>query len=327
MKHPLARLGGPLKRPASPMTGQGDNAGRVTRRAKLAMQLGQVDQILQELAEEAATEESSPDNEQHKTVKGATDQAALSTRTSVEVVIGTSSMLESTETVRQIYTMVNAAYGYQRLSQREVIGRLEMGDDGVGANRVLHVALLDGVPVGCMSSTFQPPWTEEGCGHWGLLVVHPEKQGRGIASQLVAAAEKRLAGTCEQIQIEYDYLPGDAHSDRLRSWYEGSCGFRCVSGHGRGGAQFRKCRKLIPPALRRAGRAERLGAIRTMLSAQLAEEDAALAAHSGSQMAQPVTTLPPAKKQAWASESESESVSESESASNPQVQVPMVVST
>lgn len=46
--------------------------------------------------------------------------------------------------------------------------------------QVLHLAFKkdDGTLVGCMSSTFQPPWTERGCGHWGLLAVHPQHQVR-----------------------------------------------------------------------------------------------------------------------------------------------------
>lgn len=148
-----------------------------------------------------------------------------------------------------------------------------------------------------MSSTFQPPWTEEGCGHWGLLVVHPEMQGHGIASQLISAAEHRLAGVCNEIQIEYEYTPGDAYSDRLMKWYEGSCGFRCASGHPRGfGTQFRKCRKLITPEASMRGRRGRLAAIRADIAAALAAEEGGHSAAGG-----PVS--PP--KAAWASDDES----------------------
>merc|ERR1712159_733746 len=86
----------------------------------------------------------------------------------------------------------------KRLGQAEVARRLAMGDDGVQSNRVLHLAFTkeDDTLVGCMSSTFQPPWTEQGCGHWGLLAVHPAHQGKGVASALVHAAEHRLATAC-----------------------------------------------------------------------------------------------------------------------------------
>mmetsp|Transcript_46255 Transcript_46255/g.100561 ORF Transcript_46255/g.100561 Transcript_46255/m.100561 type:complete len:265 (+) Transcript_46255:59-853(+) len=185
----------------------------------------------------------------------------------VDVIVGTS---EHAHLVKAIVDMVNRSYDYSRLSEGEVLGRLRMGDAGIRANRVLHLAMLDGKPVGCMSSTFQPPWTEEGCGHWGLLVVAVEMQGKGVASQLVAAAERRLAGVCHEIQIEYEYTPGDEYSDRLKSWYEGSCGFRCVSGNRRcAGAQFRKCRKETPAELLKVGRYDRLKEIRDLLTSQL----------------------------------------------------------
>merc|ERR1719188_1859377 len=118
-----------------------------------------------------------------------------------------------------------------------------------------------------MSSTFQPPWTGRGCGHRGLLVVAQECQGQGIASVLVEAAELRLAGACEEIQIEYEYAPGHAYSERLMAWYEGKCGFKCLAGRPRGsGMQFRKCRKAIPPEVSRRGERLRLAAIREDLT-------------------------------------------------------------
>lgn len=141
---------------------------------------------------------------------------------------------------------------YQRLSRGDVINRLEMGDDEPRANRVLHVAyqgqtLTPGTIVGCMSSTIQPPWTESGCGHWGLVVVDTASQGKGIASILISEAEARLARTCHEIQIEYEFTPEHAYSERLKAWYEGSCGFTCRNDYGSRGrsTQFRKCRKKI----------------------------------------------------------------------------------
>ena len=94
------------------------------------------------------------------------------------------------------------------------------------------------------SSTLQTPWCPSGCGHWGLLVVAVEAQGTGVASALVAAAERRLVEAgLREVQIEYDYERGNPQSERLRAWYEGSCGFSgppsCHSG-------FRRCRKRLP---------------------------------------------------------------------------------
>ena len=143
-----------------------------------------------------------------------------------------------------------------------------------GANRVLHLAFREGQLLGCCSSTLQPPWTPwtgpvmcscavgRTCGHWGLLSVHPDAQGTGVASALIAAAERRLleegcsawasevvgAELGGAVQIEYEYTSGDPESERLLQWYEarvedlspsmpqGKCGFfgpvlplRCVS--------------------------------------------------------------------------------------------------
>ena len=100
------------------------------------------------------------------------------------VTIGTSSDCISDPTLpRRISSLVNAAYThslgsiipdgetYERTSPRDIRDRLRMGDAGVQANRVLHIARQrravggDGEGegedelVGCCSSTFQPPWS------------------------------------------------------------------------------------------------------------------------------------------------------------------------
>jgi len=217
------------------------------------------------------------------------DVAPKSHARGIRVIIGTSAHAENAALVERIMTMVNESYyesvkellnprqtSYQRLSRHEVIDRLEMGDAGIRANRVLHIAYRGDIlepssVVGCMSSTYQPLWTEEGCGHWGLLVVDKDCQGQGIASVLVEAAELRLAGVCHEIQIEYEYTPGHAYSERLSQWYEGSCGFKCMTGYGRRpGTQFRKCRKPISGELSRCGEVLRLRELRDVLTAELA---------------------------------------------------------
>ena len=171
------------------------------------------------------------------------------------VTVGTSQDAEDDPAlVESISAMVCEAYGYRRLDTYEVISRLRMGDAGTRSNRVLHLAWRklepDGPPklVGCCSSTVQPPWTESGCGHWGLLVVDTRFQGSGVGSLLVAAAEARLASrSCSQIQIEYEYTCGDPYSERLAAWYEGKCGFSapCPLGSRPGSRQFRRCRKRV----------------------------------------------------------------------------------
>lgn len=279
------------------------------RCARLQRALAEVDAELQELREEeaaaaqegGAAEVAAPGAAAAGVPATDGEAGGKPRATDVSVIIGTSELAKDPAMVERIMTMVNTSYyesikdllapgqkSYERLSLDEVIDRLEMGDAGLRANRVLHVAyrgdtLTPSSVVGCMSSTYQPPWTERGCGHWGLLVVDVNCQGQGIASVLIAAAERRLAGACHEIQVEYEYTPGHAYSERLAKWYEGSCGFRCVSGRGRGGGtQFRKCRKPIPPEEARRGRRERLMQVRAEVAAQLAELQGAVAAEGTS---------------------------------------------
>jgi len=146
--------------------------------------------------------------------------------TSVKVSIGQSTIATS-EFVQRCSDMVNRSYGYNRITPNEIRQRLAMGDDEESANRVLHVAFDEtGKLVGCCSSTLCTPWTGRNCGHWGLLVVDIDAQGTGVASELVRSAESRLAAAgLKQVQIEYEYTCGDAHSQRLHNWYEGVLGF------------------------------------------------------------------------------------------------------
>ena len=75
-------------------------------------------------------------------------------------------------------------------------------------------------------------------------------QGSGVARALVRAAERRLRDAgLRMVQIEYEYVAGDAFSERLYDWYEGSCGFVGMGGpppRGEiGERQFRRCRKRL----------------------------------------------------------------------------------
>ena len=167
----------------------------------------------------------------------------------VLTLVGTSSLI-SEHIVLRIRDLVNIAYGYARLSARDVVERLAMGDAGAQANRVLHVGWRDGHVVGCCSSTLCVGWVPRGCGHWGLLSVAQEAQGTGVASALVAAAEARVreAGL-RFVQMEYDFVAGDPLSERLYKWYEGKLGFRALSGRPPpstpGERQWRSCRKCL----------------------------------------------------------------------------------
>eukprot|EP00962_Isochrysis_galbana_P019758 scaffold5756_cov123-Isochrysis_galbana.AAC.4 len=217
------------------------------------------------------------------------DSAASSGGCDVVVTVGTSKLAEADPSiVSKIESVINRAYShsmadelmpgqvYRRVSRGDVIHRLGMGDDGLRANRVLHLAWRGQNLVGACSSTFQPPWTPAGCGHWGLLSVLPEAQGTGVASALVRAAELRLASVCNKIQIEYEYTPGQDYSDRLLQWYEGKCGFQCPYGAPTTctSSQFRKCFKPISETLKEQGRLHRMRMLREHTAQELREVEA-----------------------------------------------------
>merc|ERR1712187_868884 len=137
-------------------------------------------------------------------------------------------------------TLVRRISNFSDKSEREVRSRLSYGDVGSeSANRVMHVAFLNGVAVGwCSSSTCS--WG--GDGHWGALSVDPIAQGKGVGSALVAAAEKRLLDAgCQSVQMEYRFTVGDEAKERLYAWYEGKLEFD--GGPRRSG--FRVCHKLL----------------------------------------------------------------------------------
>ena len=245
----------------------------------------------------AATASPAPDS-------SAATASAAPEASSIEVVIGTSAMAKADPTlIGRITQMINSAYfegnkellpptatTYTRVDEDDVENRLEMGDAGARANRVLHLAFRGGVLVGAMSSTFQPGWTPAGCGHWGLLVVDPSAQGSGVCYALVAAAERRLAGACQMVQIEYEYTRGHTHSEKLMSLYESKMGFQCSlpmpRRRRRGGnndlddgeeppeTQFRKCHKMLPDELCARQRPHHLKALKADFEEQLAAEAA-----------------------------------------------------
>ena len=260
----------------------------VQRRARMRSMLAELDGAIAEA--EAAVATLPPEAE----AEGA---AACN----VSVVIGTSEMARTEpELVGKISAMINAAYfeanrdllpdgatTYQRVDEDDVLDRLRMGDAGARANRVLHLAYRESQLVGACSSTYQPPWTPEGCGHWGILSVHPSAAGTGVASALVRAAERRLAGACRRVQIEYEYTRGHAHSERLMKIYEGRYGFSCDAPTSRrrrrgsqtdaeelqeGETQFRRCRKDLPARWTVQERPVHLRAIRDSIGAEMADE-------------------------------------------------------
>jgi len=195
--------------------------------------------------------------------------------TEIEVVIGTSAHIQQA-TIDRICEIVDAAYSgvgkHKRVDQYDAVDRLEMGDAGPQANRVLHLAYKGQELVGCASSTFSPGWTPDGCGHWGLLAVDPAHQKSGVATALVVAAERRLATVCAGVQIEYQYTEGEEFSQRLRDWYEGKLKFQ----GGRHDLQpgqtiFRRCRKSIPAIEQQRGHFRRLQEIEKWLKLQLEE--------------------------------------------------------
>jgi ribosomal protein S18 acetylase RimI-like enzyme len=195
-------------------------------------------------------------------------------RGEIVVVVGTSKDAAIPGMIDNICRIVHSAYSgankHKRMERSDAVQRLRMGDDGLDANRVLHLAYKDKVLVGCASSTFQPGWTEGGCGHWGLLAVDPQAQGGGVATALVLAAERRLATACERIQIEYECTEGEEFSQRLFDWYEGKLGFDGGRRGKTGSRSFRCCQKRIPEEAQRLGQRRRLEDVQAWLSFQLA---------------------------------------------------------
>jgi GNAT superfamily N-acetyltransferase len=166
----------------------------------------------------------------------ATTSTKASAAFDLQILIGNSKMATDS-------TLVSRIVAFSGKSERDVRSRLSMGDAGQAANRVMHIALRDGVVVGWCSST--PGWGGWGggnCGHWGALAVDRAAQGQGVASALVKAAENRLlqAG-CDSVQMEYRYVVGDPAKERLFTWYEGKLGFD--GGPRRSG--FRMCLKEL----------------------------------------------------------------------------------
>ena len=270
-----------------------------------------ISEAITEAETELATSDAPTQSNDAPTQSSDAPTQSSATPPSFTVIVGTSAMAEADpHLVERIVEVINGAYfegnkellpagatSYERTSREDVISRLEMGDAGARANRVLHLAFrgtqsIDAsAVVGACSSTYQPPWTPEGCGHWGLLSVHPTAMGTGVASALVAAAERRLAGTCERVQIEYEYTVGHAHSQKLMAIYEGKMGFQCPSPKPRGRrtdgndhlrdaedsapeTEFRRCQKPLPLRLRLEERPNHLKAIKSDFDAQLAEEAA-----------------------------------------------------
>lgn len=179
---------------------------------------------------------------------------------------------EDSSLAERITTMINSAFAAPiqdlldprepdpaRVTLREIQHRLASSDVDEGSKNVFHLAFHQDKLVGCVSSSYQPQWTEKGCGLWGLLAVDRAFQGFGVASELVRVAETCLfEGGCSEVQIEYEYVEGHPYYERLRAWFESKLQFECISGWlvnraagmvlARQGAEFRRCRKkLVKP--------------------------------------------------------------------------------
>jgi len=255
--------------------------------------MGDVEALKRKLAEIQAILDSEPepktavvaDDSREPVASGPSEHCAVKfhgDRPEITVIVGTSELAEIPGLVDRISQIVHQSYSaakkHKRLDTHDVMHRLEMGDAGVRANRVLHLAFHNGVNplktenlVGCCSSTFSPGWTEEGCGHWGILAVDPAKQGHGAGTALVLAAERRLATASETIQIEYQHTEGDEYSERLLAWYEGKLGFDGGRRGRPGESSFRRCLKPIPEHEQLLGQRRRLEEIRAWLLERLAK--------------------------------------------------------
>jgi len=249
----------------------------------LKTKLAEVEKSLGERAEEVDEETFGTNG---PTASGPSDRCVVGfpgDRAEILVIVGTSQHIEVPGLVERISAIVDSAYTsvgkHKRVNRYDAIDRLQMGDAGPRANRVLHLAYLGKELVGCASSTFSPGWTPQGCGHWGLLAVDPAHQGAGVATALVLAAERRLAMVSESIQIEYQYTEGEEFSRRLLTWYEGKLGFDGGPRPTRAGqCSFRHCMKEIPQDVQRRGERRRLQEIQSWLAGQVAEVEGSLSA-------------------------------------------------
>lgn len=244
------------------------------KRKALKEKLAEITQVLEKIG----PEEPEPVLPGKPVVSGPTDHTIVKfpDGTEIEVIIGTSKHIQVPGLVDKITRIVSDAYSgvgkHKNVDHEDAQERLEMGDDGVRANRVLHLAYKNGELCGCASSTFSPGWTPEGCGHWGLLAVDPAHQKCGIATAMVLAAERRLATVSEAVKIEYQYS-GDDFSKKLLAWYEDKLGFDAGPKPSPGQRCFRHAFKKIPEDQQHRGHRRRLVEIQKWLQEQLAQAE------------------------------------------------------
>merc|ERR1712151_15608 len=111
------------------------------------------------------------------------------------------------------------------------------------------------------------------------MAVGPTFQGRGIATALVMAAERRLATVSAAIQIEYQFTVGDEFSARLMRWYEETLGFEGGPKPTRAGSRsFRRCIKRISEEEQMKGHQRRMQEVHSFLQEQVEAEERALKA-------------------------------------------------
>eukprot|EP00434_Breviolum_minutum_P030322 symbB.v1.2.026821.t1/scaffold2709.1/size72633/4 len=250
------------------------------RKVALEAKLQQIRKIKDEVKAEIDSEHSaSSSDEKFPRATGLSDNCIVqfADGREIKVIIGTSEHIQE-PLIQRICRIVDEAYTkvgkHKRVDRYDAVDRLEMGDAGPQANRVLHLAFKGDELVGCASSTFSPGWTPEGCGHWGLLAVDPSHQNSGVATALVIAAERRLATTSAGIQIEYQYTEGDSFSQRLRKWYEEKLGFAGDQYPLRPGQTvFRRCRKRISESEQQKGHLRRLEEIENWLRSEIDNAD------------------------------------------------------
>lgn len=110
------------------------------------------------------------------------------------------------------------ALGYEAATA-EVAARLEAIEE---SGQSVLVAEIDGEVIGCLSTSMMIVLHRPApVGRISMLVVDERLRGKGVGAQMIAAAEKLLAGKgCQLVEVTSNLRRVDAHRFWERNGYE-----------------------------------------------------------------------------------------------------------